>query len=123
MGAPMLGARGVFALLLTAVAVTLAACASPQAYARLDTARADFKEKIRPAQMMIQYDLAKSRDLTPKERERREAAAAKAFSPACVKPYTENLLASVAGAMERATASGSLAPAQALPETARVLDR
>jgi hypothetical protein len=119
----MLDARGVSTLLLAAVAVTLAACASPQAYARLDTARADFKEKIRPAQMVIQYDLAKPGGLTPTERERREALAAKAFSPACVKPYTENLTNSVLSATERATASGSLAPAQALPETARRLDR
>jgi hypothetical protein len=32
---------------------TLAACASPQNIARLETARSDFKEKVRPAQMMI----------------------------------------------------------------------
>lgn len=101
----------------------LGACASPQSVARLDTARGDFKEKVRPAQRMIQYDLAKSGSLTPTARERREAAAEKAFSPACVKPYTENLHASVNAAAERAKASGSLAPVEALPETARALDR
>jgi hypothetical protein len=110
-------------MILFVVAGTLAACASPQSVARLDTARADFKEKVRPARMMIQYDLAKPGGLTPTERERREAAAAKAFSPACVKQYTENLQASVTAATERATASGSLAPAEGLPERARLLDR
>jgi len=104
------------------VAGTLAACASPQSVARLDTARADFKEKVRPARMMIQYDRAKPGGLTPTERERREAAADKAFSPACAKPYAENLHASVDAAAERAKASGALAPLETLPETARLLD-
>ena len=67
-------------MLLFVIAGTLAACANPQSIARLDTARADFKEKARPAQMMIQYDLAKPGRLTPAELARREAAAAKAFS-------------------------------------------
>jgi hypothetical protein len=61
----------------TGLCVLLAACASPQSIARLDTARAEFKETVRPARLMIQYDLAKPADLTPAERERREAAAAK----------------------------------------------
>jgi hypothetical protein len=109
--------------LLFVLAGMLASCASPQSIAHLDTARADFKEKVRPAQMMIQYDLAKPGSLAPAERERREAAAAKAFSPACAKPYAENLHASVDVAAERAKASGALAPVETLPETARLLDR
>ena len=109
-------------MILFVVAGTLAACASPQSVARLDTARADFKEKVRPARMMIQYDLAKPGGLTPTERERGEAAADKAFSPACAKPYAENLHASVDAAAERAKASGALAPLETLPETARLLD-
>jgi hypothetical protein len=116
-------ARSICALVLAASAETLAACASPQSIARLDTARADFKERVRPAQMMIQYDLAHPGRLTPAELARREADAAKAFSPMCAKPYAENLHASVDAAAERAKASGSLAPAEALPETARLLDR
>ena len=108
---------------IVALSAALAACASPQSIARLDTARADFKEKVRPAQMMLQYDLAHSSRLTPAARARRKAAAEKAFSPACVKPYTENLHASVDAAAERAKAGGSLAPVEALPETARLLDR
>jgi hypothetical protein len=110
-------------LLIVALAGALAACASPLSTARLDTARADFKEKARPAQMMIQYDLAKPGGLTPTERKRREAAAEKAFSPVCAKPYAENLHASVVTAIERSTASASLAQAEALPETAHELDR
>jgi hypothetical protein len=109
-------------MLLFVIAGTLAACANPQSIARLDTARADFKEKVRPAQLMIQYDLAKPGRLTPTELARREAAAAKAFSPACAKPYAENLHASVDAAAERVKASGVLAPAETLPETARLLD-
>jgi hypothetical protein len=108
---------------IVVLSAALAACASPQSIARLDTARADFKEKVRPAQMMIQYDLAHPGRLTPAELARREAAAEKAFSPACAKPYYESLHASVEGAAERAKASGSLAPVEALPETARLLDR
>lgn len=101
----------------------LAACASPQSITRFDTARADFKEKVRPAQMMIQYDLARPGGLTPTQLAHREAAAAKAFSPACAKPYAENLHASVDAAAEGAKASGTLAPIETLPETARLLDR
>ena len=93
--------------MLAAVAGTLAACASPQSIARLDTARTDFKEKVRPARMMIQYDLAKSGGLTPTERGRREAAAEKAFSPVCAKPYAEDLHANVDAAAERAKADRS----------------
>jgi hypothetical protein len=119
----MFAARRVFALVLAASAGTLAACASPQSAARLDTARADFKEQVRPAQMMIQYDLAKPGRLTPTERGRREAAAEKAFSPVCAKPYAENLHASVDAAAERAKANGALAPVESLPESARLLDR
>jgi hypothetical protein len=119
----MFVARRVFTLGLAAAVGTLAACANPQSVARLETAHADFKEKVRPAHMMIQYDLAHPGRLTPAERARREADAAKAFSPACAKPYAENLHASVDAAAERAKASGSLAPVEALPETARLLDR
>jgi hypothetical protein len=110
-------------MLFFVIAGMLAACASPQSIARLDTARADFKDKVRPAQMMVQYDLARPGRLTPAELAREEETAAKAFSPACVKPYTENLHASVDGAAERAKASGTLAPVEALPDTARLLDR
>jgi hypothetical protein len=108
---------------ILAVAGALAACASPQSIARLDTARADFKEKVRPAQMMIQYDLSRPGRFTPAELARREAAAEKAFSPACAKPYTVNLQASVQDAAERAKVSRSIAPVETLPESARVLDR
>jgi hypothetical protein len=110
-------------MLLFVIAGMLAACASPQSIARLDTARADFKEKVLPAQMMIQYDLAKPGRLQRTELARKEAIAEKAFSPVCARPYTENLRASVDAAAERAKASGSLAPVEALPETARALDR
>src|SRR5258705_10670772 len=75
----MLAARRGCALVLAAIAGTLAACASPQSIARLDTARSDFKEKARPAQMRIQYDLAKPGRLTPTERKRREVAAETRF--------------------------------------------
>jgi hypothetical protein len=119
----MFVARRVFTLGLAAAVGTLAACASPQSVARLETAHADFNERVRPAQMMIQYDLAHPGRLTRAELARREAAAAKAFMPACAKPYTENLHTSVDAAAERAKASGTLAPVEALPETARLLDR
>jgi len=72
--------------------------------------------------MLIQYDLAKPGRLTPAELARREAAAAKGFSPACAKPYAEKLHANVDAAAERAKASGALAPVETLPETARLLD-
>ena len=70
--------------------------------------------------MMIQYDLAKPGGLTLTDRGRREAAAEKAFSPVCAKPYAENLRANVATATERAKASRALAPLETLPETARL---
>lgn len=52
-------------MFLFVIAGTLAACASPQSVARLETARTDFRETVRPAQMMIQYDLARPGRLTP----------------------------------------------------------
>jgi hypothetical protein len=118
--------RSVFVVsfcVIVAAAGALVACASPQSISRLDTASADFKEKARPAQMMIQYDLVHPGRLAPTDLANREAAADKAFSPACSKPYAENLHASVNAAAERAKASGSLAPAESLPENAMVLDR
>jgi hypothetical protein len=108
---------------LSVIGATFAGCASPQSAARLDVAQAEFDRTVRPARMMVQFDLAKPGGLTPKERERREAAAAKAFSPACVKPYTENLIARVDRAAEGAKASRSITPAEGLPNMARSLDR
>jgi hypothetical protein len=73
--------------------------------------------------MMVQYDLATTRKLSPTEREQQEAKAANAFNPACVKPYAEKLLARVRTTADEARASGTLLALNPLPEYARVLDK
>lgn len=73
--------------------------------------------------MMVQYDLATTRKLSPAEREQQEAKAADAFNPACVKPYTEKLFARVRASADDAKASGALSALEPLPEYARALDK
>ena len=104
-------------------AISLSSCAGAQSTAQVDAARADFEAKTRPAKMMVQYDLANPTGLTTAQREIRERNAEKAFSPACMKPYAEKLLATVAAAAERGKITGSLSPVDLLPEDARLLDR
>lgn len=105
---------------LTATVIALTGCAGE---ARLESARGDFEAHTKPMQMMVQYDLADSAGLASNVRERREQEAARAFMPACTKPYTEKLLARVKAAAERATAIRSLNEVDSLPDVARGLDR
>lgn len=116
-------ARALTLCLLTATTAACGGCAGPQSAARLDAARADFATETRPARMMVQFDLATTRKLRPTEREQQEAKAATAFNPACVKPYTEKLLARVRTTADEARASGTLLALNPLPEYARVLDK
>jgi hypothetical protein len=116
-------ARAAVLGMLAAATVACGSCAGPQRTARLDAARADFATETRPARMMVQFDLATTRKLSPTEREQQEAKAASAFSPACVKPYTEKLLTRVRTTADEARASGALMALNPLPEYARVLDK
>jgi hypothetical protein len=72
--------------------------------------------------MGVNFDLLSTKGLTQAEKERREKEAAERFKPACVKPYTETLQASVSAAAERAKEKGSLDPLKQLPNQARFLD-
>jgi hypothetical protein len=100
----------------------LAGCANPFSVAALNAARGNFEAQTRPAQMMVQYDLANSAGLTAGQRERQEREAVQKFSPACMKPYTEKLYANVASAIAQAQATYSLSAIDRLPEDARRLD-
>jgi hypothetical protein len=102
--------------------IALSSCAAASSAASLDAARADFAAKTRPALMMIEFDLVTTRKLTPLEKEQQEATAANGFNPACVKPYTEKLLAKVQTSVADAKASSILFPLDPLPEYARTLD-
>jgi hypothetical protein len=82
----------------------LAGCASK--LDRLDVATADFHAKLRPARMMIQYDLTSSEGLSEVARQRRERDGAKAFLPACVKPYSEKLFSRLTTAVEHSKELG-----------------
>lgn len=72
--------------------------------------------------MGVNFDLLSRKGLTPAEKERRERVAEKLFGSACVKPYTDALLASVNSAGEHAKAGRPLEPLKQLPDQARFLD-
>ena len=72
--------------------------------------------------MGVNFDLLSAKGLIQAEKERLEKKAAERFKPACVKPYTETLQASVSAAAESAKEKGSLDPLKQLPNQARFLD-
>jgi hypothetical protein len=88
----------------------------------LSEAEQKFHALTNAVQSGVNFDLLSTKGLTQAEKERREKKAAELFKPACVKPYTETLQASVSAATERAKEKASLDPLKPLPDQARFLD-
>jgi hypothetical protein len=95
-------------------------CSSP--VARMDAAKADFPSRVENTRMMVQFDLVNSAGLNPEEREKKEASAAAAIIPSCVKPYTEQLEELVRAAADTARATHSPPPLEPLMSRAATLD-